>query len=291
VRIAVLLIAGGFASEALASGARVRWRPAVDPNVRGYRVYTRAAGAAYGTAVDVGLPPPAADGTMAYVVSGLVANRTYYFTVTSYGDNGKQSGLAGELQLGTVDTCVVDRCVTLTSCQFGALPDGASCESAGLCSTCRAAVCRAQAGHTVTGSKLRLGPTRQGTRLTGSATYVPSGPVRPLQTGMTLQVSDGAGALLYRAVVPAASLIGNRSGTAFRLAGRQPIIPSAPALRRLNLHLSGGTARVAIRAIGPELDAVRGLPALTWVIQLGNDECTYGTDLGCRAVGAASTCS
>lgn len=98
-----VLVAVGLATmaampaPAAAIDARVGWRPV--PGVAGYRLYTRAMGQAWGSGVDVGAPPPQADGVIRYVTSGIPIGVVNYFALTAYDSAGRASAFSNELTL------------------------------------------------------------------------------------------------------------------------------------------------------------------------------------------------
>ena len=80
--------------------ARVRWQPAPDAAVTGYRIYIRPADGAYGTPQDAGAPATQSDGTLSVQIDGLQVRTEYAFAVTSYRSDGAESGLSNELRIG-----------------------------------------------------------------------------------------------------------------------------------------------------------------------------------------------
>src|SRR5437870_2813350 len=93
-RVVGLVVLCATAGNAAAAGVRVRWLPTPDPRVVGYDVYVRAARSPHGAPRDAGMPAVQPDGTMTFTVSGLVAGKTYYVALTSYGADRTQSGLS-----------------------------------------------------------------------------------------------------------------------------------------------------------------------------------------------------
>lgn len=79
--------------------ARVRWRPSTDTRVTGYRVYTRLLVGVYGTPQDAGLPTPANDGSMSFLVTGLDPSMAYAFSASDYTSTGLESPKSNELTL------------------------------------------------------------------------------------------------------------------------------------------------------------------------------------------------
>ena len=88
------------ATLAATYSARVRWQPSGDPAVAGYRVYQRTASGSYGAPQPAGMPTPAPDGTMSFVVSGLDVRTDYVFAVTDFMASGTESGLSNEMPIG-----------------------------------------------------------------------------------------------------------------------------------------------------------------------------------------------
>lgn len=78
---------------------RVRWAPSASSGVAGYRVYQRPLAGSYGVPYDAGLPAPAADGTLGYIVAGLETTVSYAFRVTAYTAEGTESAPSNELVL------------------------------------------------------------------------------------------------------------------------------------------------------------------------------------------------
>jgi hypothetical protein len=140
---ALILVA--LAARAEAGGARIRWSASVDPRVTGYRVYMRQAGAVYGAPLDAGRPTAAADGSLAYVVSGLTTGKSYYFAVSAYtAAPVLESRISQEIVLGSINPCTIDRCTTPTSCDIRTAADGSSCDDGLFCNgiaVCQGGVC------------------------------------------------------------------------------------------------------------------------------------------------------
>ncbi len=116
----------------------------------GYHVYARHGGSTHDTTPQwTGNPAPAADGSMSALVTFTPApSGTNYFAVVAVNGAGAESALSGELPTGTPDPCRADSCSSKTSCDFGAHPDGVSCDDASFCNgpeVCRAGACDASA--------------------------------------------------------------------------------------------------------------------------------------------------
>lgn len=149
----LVLLCATFGAAALASAAtaRVTWLPR-GGTVSGYSIYVRNAFAPYGTAAPVwtGNPTPAGDGSMAATVTFTPATSgTNYFTVVANNPNG-ESGLSGELPIGTVNPCRNDSCTTKTLCDFSNAQNGSSCDDGIFCNgpeLCSNGVCDTSASR------------------------------------------------------------------------------------------------------------------------------------------------
>jgi hypothetical protein len=148
-RVLGVLLLVALATRAEASGARLRWMPSADPHVIGYHVYNRAAGHLYGPSIDAGRPAAQADGSIAYVVNGVVngltTGQTHYFVVTAYSAAALESSFSREVALGTPNPCMIDRCISPTACEIRAAADGSSCDDGLFCNgiaVCQGGLCR-----------------------------------------------------------------------------------------------------------------------------------------------------
>ena len=102
-----LLLLFSRAAAAAPGDVRVRWQPSPTANVAGYRVHPRLAGGPWGASIEVGLPAPAADGSLAAVVTGFDAVDGWSFAVTAYLSDGRESVRSNEMALtqpGTTTT-------------------------------------------------------------------------------------------------------------------------------------------------------------------------------------------
>jgi hypothetical protein len=80
-----------------AHDATLRWSTA--SGAAGYKVYTRQDGQAFAAGTNVGKPPTAADGNIAYILRGLPDGVRNYFVVTAYDALNAESGFSNELSL------------------------------------------------------------------------------------------------------------------------------------------------------------------------------------------------
>jgi len=143
--LAALLVALASAAPAHAAAARVRWQPSGGDGVVGYHVYVREAGLPYGEPHDAALGVEDANGILSYVVDALSAGHAYRFAVTAYTDDGSESELSDEFALGAGLPCTIDHCSSPTTCDFGVVADGESCDDRLFCNgveRCQAGVCQ-----------------------------------------------------------------------------------------------------------------------------------------------------
>jgi hypothetical protein len=88
---AVVLVVVAIPRLAHAYDVRVRWQPAGAPDVAGYRVELWPGDATDATAVEVGLPAPAQDGTLSAVVTGLEGGVSYALAVRAVLASGDET--------------------------------------------------------------------------------------------------------------------------------------------------------------------------------------------------------
>jgi hypothetical protein len=271
------------ASPALALNARLRWRPSGDARVTGYNVYVRQARAPYSSALDARMPARAADGTMTFTVPNLVNGRAYHFAVTAYLGDRTESVLSSELALGTMDPCSTDRCATRTNCDFTPKPDGAPCAAAS-CDVCRAGACARGTDLALDSRTFRLSGRTRSPAVAASGSFVPSRPIDPTRTGMTIEVADAGGRTLHRTQLPAAAFKKLETGTVFRLRNR------VEGVRHLNLRVVDGIASISAELEDEALDPAFDLPRLAWGLRLGSDACASDGPLVCSGGVSASSC-
>src|SRR5262245_14534617 len=94
--VGVLLLATG--AQGATRSAVVRWSASPSASVAGYRVYVRPVGSVVGVPRNAGLPTPAGDGSLSFVVSGLDTTASYGFAVTTVTPTA-ESPLSNEIVL------------------------------------------------------------------------------------------------------------------------------------------------------------------------------------------------
>src|SRR5262245_26298745 len=309
-----------LASEARAVAVHVRWEASADPSVTGYNVYVRAREQPYAAPRDAGLPAPAEDGSLGYVVGDLDASSDYVFAVTAYAPN-RESPLSNELTVvqtchADADCADVDACTLNERCRAGRcqrdqvtcdaapcttalchpdrgcvsrpLPDGATCDDA---DPCEPGLCRAGTCTLPQSALARLGSHH----LTVSRFAVKPAGQRQLVLGTA---AFGARAGSDPATTGATIELRRGDGTvlyaakapasAFRASrgGRRfrylPKRGRAAGLRRLLLAFDGFTADVSLRALVPSFLEPQSAPGLGWAVLVG-DLCVRDTALVCRA--------
>ena len=105
-----------------ATNVRVRWLPSPSSGVTGYRIWTRLPTGGYGAPVDAGLPAPAADGSIAAVLSNVDASTSHVFAVTAYAKGEPESAMSNEVTLavkGGATTTTLPAATTTTTTLAG----------------------------------------------------------------------------------------------------------------------------------------------------------------------------
>lgn len=254
--------------------ARVRWIPSKDPSVIGYRIYVREGFRTYPAPVYAGKPPLEAYGTMSWVVGGLTSGRTYYFAVSAYSSK-LEGSLSGEIAIGHTDPCVIDRCFTRTSCEFGIRDDGASCGD-GLCDVCRIARCTTLPPVDLD-TVARVERKTSGVRARIRGRFSPAGSVDPGAAGVVVNFADRSGTKLAETVIPASALKANATGRRFRLTARDVVY----GVRQFNLSIGSNLVRVSMVVQGYEYEPLADRPDLTWALRFGADQCAVDPALTC----------
>jgi hypothetical protein len=109
------LCAAPLQARAQTYTASVVWQPDSGSSVAGYHVYTRTLDAGYGAPLDAGLPAPAPDGTMSYLVAGLDATVAHAFAVTAYASDGSESAFSNEVTVAAQVTTTTTSTTTTTT--------------------------------------------------------------------------------------------------------------------------------------------------------------------------------
>ncbi len=293
--VGVLLATGTVTARAAI--VRVRWKPGLAAPAAGYRIYVRPAGAPYGRPIEIGVPPPAIDGTLTAFVPGLDASPAYHVAVASYDADGRESPLSGELAVGVLNPCAIDVCTGIGSCRFGPEDDGTWCMHADETDPCLA-VGACVAGTCTAGSlssglvstRVRLHVCHRKGALSVRGIFSADPTLDPRVTGATLEIADESGAILYRASVPGEGFTVFDRGAGFRYVTGRRTARAFNGLRVLNLHRSDRDFRVTARAESAELRIAIGEPTLHATLRFG-DNCARDLALACRAlVGGGSSC-
>jgi len=87
---AVYILCAIIASNAFASQVTLAWDPSTESDVAGYRIHYGTASGSYSVHIDV-------HSVTVYTLTGLVAERTYYFAATVYDSAGNESGYSNEV--------------------------------------------------------------------------------------------------------------------------------------------------------------------------------------------------
>lgn len=282
--VVLLVLACAASRDARALTARLRWRAASDARVTGYQVYVRLAGETYGSPLDVGMPPSAADGTITAEVSGLRPEATHHFAVRSYLDSvSDTSALSAELVLGGVDPCRNDYCWTPTTCDFSPVADGTPCDDAtpDQCgSTCVGGTCSAASPYTLETRRLKLRTTPDGVRIAGLARFSGVGVPEPASHGVSATFSLRSGVRLGPFSVPASALRRNATGSVFRL-DREATEGAFPGIERLVIRRSDDTWTVRLRIFLRGFEARPDVVPECWIIRMGA-ACAGDFDVTCE---------
>ncbi|MBI3767689.1 MAG: hypothetical protein HY271_04225 [Deltaproteobacteria bacterium] len=239
--------------------------------------------------INAGLAAPSPDGTLSSVVEGLVAGRTYHLAVAADTAAGVESALSGELALGALNACAIDRCKSPSACDFGVVPDGTWCTHDGdadpctAIGACVAGKCAASARGALglASARVRITVRRREGRLGMRGRFLAGPGFDPTATGAALELADASGAILYRAAIPGEALELAREDTAFYYVGTRREAREHNGLRVLNLFLSGETVQMTARGESVELREVLTEPELRVTVRFG-ETCARNLALACR---------
>jgi hypothetical protein len=264
-------------ARAAADAVRVRWAPSEDPGVAGYRVYVRPLEAGWNAPEDAGLPAPAADGSLGWVVDNLDLAADWAFAVAAYRGDGMESALSNEMLLAAsrppecaadADCGDADACTTGERCVAGRCArDPVVCAPPGGCAE---AICDPLEGCLVRplpdGSPCDAGdPCAGGVCSAGTCSLPPAafaeGAVHPLRVGRFVVRPRGRRA----AVVAAGSFAPGR--------------PVDPAASGVAVRVREGVVDVVLRA-ALEAPPPPGTGRLGWVLRLGG-ACARDASLVC----------
>jgi len=278
----VVMMLIGLPAWSWALNAQLRWTPSPDSRVKGYYVYVRQAKTPYGSHIDAGAPPQAADGTLSWVVRGLSSSVTYFVAVSAYTGTGIESALSDELPLGTPDPCTLDSCTSPTLCTFGPLPDGAACgaqAASGCGSTCLAGSCLGAAQHGFTLTRLKVKRSKTQLRAVASGQFTSSSLFDPPASGLQIALLDGAGTTLVQVALGAARFVASPDGRVVKLA-RQRGNTAQAQVSSLILKTRGGNTLVKLRLVAPPPAA---LPQSATVTLQAGGMCLSAPPLPCQA--------
>jgi len=88
--IAVFVIIGALATDALAADVTLAWDPNTESDLAGYKIHHGTAIGSYSVHIDV-------NKATTYTVTGLTAGQTYYFAATAYDASGNESGYSNSV--------------------------------------------------------------------------------------------------------------------------------------------------------------------------------------------------
>jgi hypothetical protein len=271
VVLVVLPIALLLPSGARAAGrALLRWLPSASTvKAAGYLVYVRRADAAAPLAPrDAALPPATGrDGLHEYVLDGLDPGASYAVSVSAYSAGGFESVRSNEVALAArTGPCA-------------GLAEDVACDAGDPCGRdrCAGGSCILPPGTPAPGTVLAADLVLRGHLVRGTGTFVAPGPVDPRAGGVSVQLVDGLGEVLYRADVPGGAFRVTDRGRRFRAVRG----PRGGGIRHLVLGRRGDALRV--RLVARAAGRVAGAPEpLTWVLRLGT-HCVRRSELRCEA--------
>jgi hypothetical protein len=88
--IAVYVLCAIIASDAFASQVTLAWDPSTEIDVVGYRIHYGTVSGSYSVHIDV-------RNVTVCTLTGLLAEKTYYFAATVYDNAGNESGYSNEV--------------------------------------------------------------------------------------------------------------------------------------------------------------------------------------------------
>ena len=283
-----ILLALGSAADAQTSVVRLRFQPITQ--AAGYHVYVRAAGTPYSWPIDVGSGFPLSDGTVAAYVPSIDGVPAFHVAVAAYSSNGTESSLSGELAVGELNPCAIDRCAAIGSCEFGSEHDGTWCMHADETDPCLAigacvsgACTQSASAAGLYAARVRLGVWRRQGALAVHGLFSADPALDPRVSGATLELADESGAILFFASVPGTSFSAYDFGRGFRYSTSRGAALASNGLRVLNLHRSDRVFRLTARAESADLRVAMGEPALHATVRFG-DSCARDLGLTCRNV-------
>jgi hypothetical protein len=324
------LVLASLATEAPGVAVRVRWEASPDPSVTGYNVYVRERAESYATPRDAGLPAPADDGSLGFLVDDLDATSVYVFAVSAYAPNA-ESPLSNELTVvqscrSDADCADDDACTANERCRNGrcqrdhlactqapcnealchpdrgcvvtAAPDGTTCDDA---DPCEPGVCSAGACTLPESALSRLGAHHM---TVSRFALQPAGQRRRVLGTASFAASSGFDPSVTGAAVElrggdgtvlyaaAAPAAAFRASKGGRAFRYLPKRGRAAGLRRLLLAFDGSIADVSLQALtGAFEDPGSVRGSLAWAVRVG-DLCVRDPRLACkRTSGKSLSCS
>ncbi len=295
--LAALVVLTGVAHAATYRAA-VRWLPSPGAAV-GYHVWVRPTSGAYGTPLDAGLPPPAADGSLGFTVGGLALGTSYAFAVSAYAASGAESPRSNEIVIASptsspTPTAACDpaacpdpgpcrrvACDPVTGCVAAPLPDATPCDAgdpcvAGLCADGSCQPRAPEPANVLAVGALVFRPAGGASRFVARAAFVARAPLDPPTTGLVLELDAPDGTPLYRAALDGAKLRTGPAHRRFHWTAR----PGAGGLRRVVIRLDGLVVHVLVIGRDPALARAAAAPRLGWVVRAG-EACARALDLAC----------
>jgi hypothetical protein len=301
--LAALVILSGVAHAATYRAA-VRWLPSPG-RAAGYHVWVRPTSGTYGTPLDAGLPPPAADGSLGFTVDGLALGTSYAFAVSAYAASGLESPRSNEIVIASPTgsptpacdpaacpdpgPCRRAACDPVGGCVAVPLPDETPCDAgdpcvAGLCAEGACEPRAPQPANVLAIGAVVFRPAGGAPRFVARATFVARAPLDPSTTSLAVELDAPDGTPLYRTALDGAKL---RTGPGHRRF-HWTAPPGTAGLRRVVVRLDGLVVHVLVIGRDPALARAAAAPRLGWVVRAG-EACARDLDLACTPISRRHT--
>jgi hypothetical protein len=173
--------------------------------------------------------------------------------------------------------CTQAFCDPVSGCGTVSVADAESCNAADLCGG---------AAAELAARKVKLVGEETTASFHAKGLFAALDDVDPVASGVTLEVADPSGAVIYSAFLPG-ELITGRDGTRYRASVTD--VQASGGIRALGMKLKQGLWFVSIRAESPALLAAIGPSQLNWALRIGAT-CVRQPDLACDAQSAFAVC-
>jgi hypothetical protein len=184
--------------------------------------------------------------------------------------------------------CTVDSCdESIHACRFDGPPGCCSeCSELDPCvsEACRTGDCTTSHGDPLATRKLKIRASEDKAQLIIRGTFQVPGGVDPLQTGLTLEIFDDDGGLVYRAAIPSNAITAGRVGSRYRFSASHSEAVAVGGLTSLGLKLKNDTWFLIARAEAAHLANATGESHLTWALRFADEVCVRDMRVPCSGV-------